>query len=112
MSQHVFPRPLPVRIGRSPRLPRSRNLRKRSPRLTVEALESRAVPTQVGASSIFLLDPSDQDSLSATGNALIAVTGDGSITVDSRNAEAALAAGHGRISAGALFVRGGTKATG
>src|SRR5947209_2058511 len=112
MSQHISPHTLPVPIGRSPRPPRSRNRRKPSPRLMVEMLESRAVPTQAGASSILLLDPSGRDSLSATGNGLIAVTGDGSITVDSSNAEAALAAGHGRISAGALFVRGGAKSTG
>lgn len=64
--------------------------------------------------SILLLDPNHSDSLSATGNGDITVTGGGSINVDSSSSEDALAGGNGQVSAAQISVHGtpGTKTTG
>ena len=80
----------------------------------IESLERRlqlsvsppSISLGAGSHSILLLDPSGKDSLSATGNGLIRVTGFGSIGVDSSNPEDALASGNGQVSAASLFVDG------
>jgi hypothetical protein len=78
----------------------------RRPRPGIEQLEPRILLAEAGSRSVLLLDPLGKDSLSAAGNGLISVTGLGSIGVDSRNAEDAVAAGNGQISAAAVFVAG------
>jgi RHS repeat-associated protein len=101
------------RVRRPARLTKLRGKRRKlSRRLRVEELEPRILLAPAGTSSILLLDPSGKDSLRATGNGKIMVTGSGSITVDSGSAEAALAAGNGQVSAATLFVRGGAEAAG
>ena len=80
----------------------------------IESLEQRlqlsvslpSISLGAGSRSILLLDPSGKDSLSATGNGLIRVTGFGSIGVDSSNPEDALISGNGQVSAASLFVDG------
>src|SRR5262245_31215954 len=100
------------RVRRPDRRSPSRDRRRQRCHLpAVEALEPRILLAQADASSIYLLDPSGKDSLSATGNGRITVTGSGSIVVDSSNAEAALASGNGQVNAANLFVRGGATAT-
>lgn len=56
--------------------------------------------------AVTLLDPAGQGALTAVGNGAVSVTGGGEIAVDSSNASAVVAIGHGQISAAEVDVAG------
>lgn len=58
------------------------------------------------SAALVLLDPSGQGALTAVGNAAVKVTGGTEIAVNSANASAVVAIGHGRISASEIDVAG------
>lgn len=58
------------------------------------------------SAAVTLLDPAGQGALTAVGNGAISVTGGGEIVVDSSNASAVVAIGHGQISASEVDVAG------